>query len=220
MSYEAPALDTTKLLEALKWRYAVKAFDPAQKIDEATWTTLEEALVLTPSSYGLQPWKFLIIRDPELRAKLKPHAHNQGQVTDASHFVVFALRKNLDTAFIENYVRRIAVVRQVAIESLKGYHDAIIGSMIYGERSLTVNTWASNQVFIALGQFLLAAAALKIDACPMEGFNRWAFDDVLGLGKRGLAAVVCAAVGYRSAEDKYAKVPKVRYEAADVIEHL
>lgn len=220
MSYEAPALDTAKLLEALKWRYAVKAFDPAKKIDDKTWNALEQALVLTPSSYGLQPWKFLVIRDPEVRAKLRHHAHNQGQVTDASHFVVFAMRKNFGTTEIEQLIRRVAVVRQVAQETLKGYQDVITSTLVHGERSVTINTWASNQAFIALGQFLLACAALKIDACPMEGFNPWAYNDTLGLGKRGLSAVVCAAAGYRSENDKYAKLTKVRFEASDVIEYV
>jgi nitroreductase len=220
MSTPVPALESSTLLTALKWRYATKEFDPEKKISAEAWQALEQVLVLTPSSFGLQPWKFLVIQNPEMRAKLRGHANGQPQVTNASHFVVFAMRKNLDADFIERYVRRMAVVRQVSVESLAKYREHMIGSMIEGERSLTVNTWASNQTFIALGQLLLAAALMGIDACPMEGFDKAAFDEVLGIGKRGLSAVVCCAAGYRLESDKYAHLAKVRFEAKDVIERI
>jgi nitroreductase len=220
MSTTYPPLDSATLLAALNWRYATKVFDPAKKISPENWKTLEESLVLTPSSFGLQPWKFLVIQNPELRAKLRPHANAQPQVTDASHFVVFAMRKNMNVAFIENYIRRIAEVRHVSVESLEKYRDHMVHSMIYGHRSLTVNTWASNQTFIALGQFMLTASLLKIDTCPMEGFDKIAFDEILDIGKRGLSAVVCCPAGYRSQSDEYAHLAKVRFEAKDVIEHI
>jgi len=220
MSTSHPPLDSAALLSALNWRYATKVFDPAKKISLENWETLEEALVLTPSSFGLQPWKFLVIQNPELRARLRPHANDQPQVTDASHFVVFAMRKNMDIAFIERYVRRIAEVRKVPVESLGKYREHMVGAMIHGHRSLTLNTWASNQTFIALGQFMVAAALLKIDTCPMEGFDKIAFDEILDIGKRGLSAVVCCPAGYRSESDKYAHLAKVRFEQKDVIEYL
>ena len=220
MAYSSPALDTETLLSALQWRYATKQFDPAKKIPEETWKALEEALVLTPSSFGLQPWKFLVIQDPELRAKLRPHANDQAQVTDASHYVVFAMLKNMRVEHVENWVKRVAEVRHQPLESLVNYREHLVSGIIDGYRSLQVNTWASDQAFIALGQLLFSAAMLKIDACPMEGFNKRAYDEVLGLGKRGLSSVVSCAVGYRLESDKYAHLPKVRFEAKDVIEHL
>jgi nitroreductase len=219
MSLSYPPLDSSMLLSALKWRYATKQFDPARKISAEDWKTLEEALVLTPSSFGLQPWKFLVIEDPELRAKLRPHANGQSQVTDASHFVVFAMLKNMRAEHVDHYIVRIAEVRKQALESLAKHREHMIGGIIDGYRSLQVNNWASNQTFIALGQLLVSAALLKIDACPMEGFNKEAFDEVLGLGPRGLSAVVCCAAGYRLESDKYAHLAKVRFEAKDVIEY-
>jgi len=218
MSTPPPSLDVDDLLSALKWRYATKKFDPAKKIPEETWKKLEEVLVLTPSSFGLQPWKFLVIHDPALRAKLRPLANNQPQVTDASHYVVFAMVKNMGVGQVDRYVKRMAEVRHQTVESLKNYHEHLISGIIDGYRSLQVNNWASNQTFIALGQLLISAALLKIDACPMEGFNKQAYDEVLGLGPRGLSSVVSCALGYRLDSDKYAHLAKVRFEAKDVIE--
>jgi nitroreductase len=219
MSTSYPPLDSAALLSALKWRYATKRFDPAKKISPENWKTLEEALVLTPSSFGLQPWKFLVIQNPDLRAKLRPHANDQPQATDASHYVVFAILKNMRREHVERYVARVAEVRRQSLDSLANYQEHIVGGIIDGYRSLHVNTWASNQTFIALGQLLVSAALLKIDACPMEGFDKRAYGEILGLGKRGLSAVVTCALGYRLDSDKYAQLTKVRFEAKDVIEY-
>ena len=219
MSTDAPYLDTDSLLDALKWRYATKKFDPSKKIPDDAWKKLEEALVLTPSSFGLQPWKFLVIRDPDLRAKLRLHASHQPQVTDASHYVVFAMVKNMRVEHVDHYIARMAEVRGQTLESLQVYREHIVSGIIDGYRSLQVNTWASDQTFIALGQLMVSAALLKIDACPMEGFDKRAYDEVLCLGKRGLSAVVSCALGYRLDSDKYAHLAKVRFEAKDVIEY-
>lgn len=191
-----------------------------KKIPEATWKALEEALVLTPSSYGLQPWKFLVIDDDDLRAKLRPHAGGQSQVTDCSHFVVLTMRKNIGAEEIDHYIRQVATVRKMPVESLVHYREKMIEGLVYSYRSLNVNTWASNQTFIALGQLLVSAALLKIDTCAMEGFDPRAFDEILGIGRHGLSAVVCCALGYRLESDKYSHLAKVRYEAGEVIEHF
>jgi nitroreductase len=219
MSYTSPAVEPSSLLAALEWRYATKKFDPAKKIPETTWKTLEKALVLTPSSFGLQPWKFLVIDDPALRARLCPHAGHQPQVTDASHYVVFAMMKNLRAEHVDKWVKRVGEVRPRSPESLQEYREHIVSGIIDGYRSLHVNTWASDQTFIALGTLLMSAALLKIDACPMEGFDKRAYDEILGLGKRGFSAVVSCAVGYRLEADKYAHAAKVRFATQDVIEH-
>jgi len=220
MSSSSPALDVATLLSALEWRYATKKFDPAKKISPENWKTLQEALVLTPSSFGLQPWKFLVIQDPELRARLRHHANDQPQVTDASHYIVFAILKNMRREHVDKYVERVAEMRHQTLESLENYREHIVKGIIDGYRSLHVNTWASNQTFIALGQLLVSAALLKIDACPMEGFDKRAYDEILGLGPRGLSAVVTCALGYRLDSDKYAHLAKVRFDAKDVIEYL
>ena len=208
----------THLLEQLNWRYATKKFDPNQSIPEDIWQALAMSLVLTPSSYGLQPWMFLIITDPQLKEQLKPLSWNQSQVTDCSHFVVFTIKKNLTTEHIDRFVETIAEVRDVPVESLVGYRNIMVNDVIYGARSLTVNEWATRQVYIALGNFMTSAALLGVDTCPMEGIEPAKYDRLLNLPEKGLATVVACAAGYRAADDKYADLAKVRYSPAEVIQ--
>ncbi len=199
----------------LGWRYATKLFDATKKITYSDWQTLEKALVLTPSSFGLQPWKFFVVTDPETKNKLKPATYNQSQVVDASHVVVFAIRKNLSLADIENYVARTAEVRGVTVESLVKFQQIMAGALLGG--SMDLNVWATHQVYIALGFFMASAAMLGIDTCPIEGFQASKYDEILGLAEKGYGASVVAAVGYRSSEDKYAILPKVRFKVEDVV---
>jgi len=214
------AIDTTTLLSALHWRYATKVFDPAKKIPADIWKTLEETLVLTPSSFGLQPWKFFVITDDALRARLRPHAWDQAQVTDCSHFVVMAAELNVKEPFIDKHVSRIAEVRGMTADSLKSYREMMVGSLVTGPRSETINDWAARQVYIALGNFMTAAALLHVDTCPMEGFNPEEFDKILDLNAKNLRSVVCCPAGYRSESDKYVKLPKVRFKTEDVVEYI
>jgi len=214
------AIDTTTLLSALHWRYATKVFDPAKKIPADIWKTLEETLVLTPSSCGLQPWTFLVITDDALKARLRPHAWDQAQVTDCSHFVVMAAELDVDERYIDKHLRRIAEVRGTTVDSLKSYREMMMGLFVTGPGSRTVNEWAAHQVYIALGNFMTAAALLHVDTCPMEGFAPEEFDKILGLKAKNLRSIVCCPAGYRSDSDKYAKQPKVRFKTEDVIEYL
>jgi nitroreductase len=208
-------LTPSALLDSLNFRYATKQFDPAKKIEPATWAALEESLVLTPSSFGLQPWKFLVVTDATVRESLVPHAWNQRQVADASHLVVLAVRKTVDEAYIDQFLSRLAEVRSIPVESLAGYRGMMVGSL-----GMMTPDWAAKQAYIALGQFMLAAATLGVDTCPMEGFIPAQFDEILGLSAQGLTAAVLCPAGYRSADDKYAALPKVRWAPSDVIAHL
>jgi nitroreductase len=208
----------SSLNDALTWRYATKKFDPTKSVDAETWAALEDALVLTPSSYGLQPWKFLVITDPQIRETLKPLSWNQAQVTDCSHYVVFAIKKNLTAEDVDNFVARTAEVRNMTTESLSSYRNLMVGDVIHGPRSFNVNEWATRQTYIALGNFMTSAALLGVDACPMEGIEPAGYDKVLGLPERGLATVVACAAGYRAQDDHYAELTKVRFSNAEVIE--
>ncbi len=207
-----------QLLEALKWRYAVKSFDPSKKIAPETWAQLEEALVLSASSYGLQPWKFVVVESAALREELKAHAWGQSQITDASHLVVLCRRKTVDAAFIEKWVARMAEVRGIPAESLDGYKGMMIGDLVDGPRSGQIADWAARQAYLALGNLLTSAAILGVDTCPMEGFAPQEFDRILNLADEDLASVVVCTLGMRSEEDPYAKMAKVRYEKTDVLE--
>lgn len=208
------------LVTALRWRYATKKFDPSRLIPADAWSALEEALVLTPSSFGLQPWKFFVVNDPALRARLVPASWNQTQPVDASHFVVFARRDSLPESEIDRYVARVAEVTGTPAASLEGLRSMMAGFRGKACREGWLNAWADRQVYIALGTFMTGAAALGIDTCPMEGLDPGQYDEILGLTGSGFSTVVACAAGYRAADDPYAARPKVRYPAADVITRL
>lgn len=208
------------VLEQLRWRYATKKFDYVRKIPPQDWQTLEQALVLTPSSYGLQPWKFIVITDQGVKDKLVPISWNQRQVADASHVIVFAIRKDLSAADIDRHLKRTAQVRGVSEQSLETFRKMMLGGLVPPPPGFDINEWATRQVYIALGNFMTAAAMLGIDTCPMEGIVPAKYDELLGLPEKGHATVVAATAGYRAEDDKYARMPKVRFETADVIEHV
>ena len=209
----------TSLLDALQWRYATKRFDPAKKISAADWATLEQALILTPSSYGLQPWKFLVITDPALKAKLRPASWNQSQIEDCSHLVVFLGKEDITEADLDRFVARTAEVRGASLESLAGYKGFMMGDLVNGARHAVIGEWAARQVYIAFGNFMTAAALLGIDTCPIEGLEPAKYDGILGLKGTGFRTLAACPAGYRAADDKYASLAKVRYAAKDVIEH-
>lgn len=208
------------LLHRLNWRYATKKFDPTRIIPDAEWRALEEALVLTPSSYGLQPWKFVVVKDRPLREKLVAHSWGQKQISDASHLVVMAIKRDLGLAEIERYVARVAEVRGVPVESLAGFHRMMAKNLAPPPAGFCINEWATRQVYIALGNFMTAAALMGIDTCPMEGIDPAKYDEVLGLPALGYSAVVACPAGYRADDDKHAAIPKVRYKSEDVVLRL
>jgi nitroreductase len=211
---------TQQLLNALQWRYATKVFDATKKIPADVWQTLERTLVLTPTSYGLQPYRFLVINDPAKRAELLPHSWNQKQVVEASHFVVFTARTKMTEADVFKLIQRTSDIRKVPAESLNFYRDLMLGDVVNGPRGKTAHEWAARQTYIALGNLMTCAAALGVDACPMEGLSPAEYDRVLGLDGSGYATVVACALGYRAATDKYAGLPKVRYEAKELVQHV
>jgi nitroreductase len=204
------------VVEQLRWRYATKKFDPTRTLPPATWAALEQALVLTPSSYGLQPWKFFVVTDPAVKAQLPAHSWGQRQPQDCSHMVVLALRANLGEADIDRYVARVSEVRGQSVESLGRFKQMMVGSLT--DPPFDINDWAARQVYIALGQFMVAAALLGVDTCPMEGIDPGKYDEVLGIGAQGYRTVVACPAGYRAADDRSAQLPKVRFRAEDVIQ--
>lgn len=218
----APALTAVlkpaELLESLRARYAVKKYDPAGRIPAPTWDALEQALVLAPSSYGLQPWRFFVVDDPALRARLKDASWGQGQVVDADKLVVFAVRKDLGAADVDRYLSRIAEERKVPLASLTDFRGMLLKAV--SRPPADVAAWAARQAYIALGVFLTAAAALGVDATPMEGIEPAKYDALLGLPEKGYTALFIAAAGRRAPDDAYGEQPKVRFAREDVVVHL
>lgn len=203
------------IIDALNWRYATKAFDTTKKVSEKDLENILEATRLTASSFGLQPWKVIVVTNPEIRAKLRENAWGQAQVTDASHLVVFAIQKNLNVAYVDHYVDLVSKARGVDASALKGYADMMKGS-VSGRSPEALKEWAARQAYIALGTLLVAAAEAQIDTCPMEGFDPAKFDEILGLSKLGLESVLVAPIGYRSSDDASAHFKKVRFPKEEI----
>jgi nitroreductase len=211
-------MSPAELLAALHFRYATKQFDPARQISAETWEVLEQALVLAPSSFGLQPWKFIVINDPELRARLRQHSWGQSQITDASRLVVFTTRTDLTEPDVDRFMNRLAAVQERDPATLDGYRNIVVSFAAAMNREAR-HAWNARQTYIALGQFMTAAAVVGVDTCPIEGFDPAGYDEVLELAGSGYATSVACAAGYRSTADKYAASPKARYPIGELIEH-
>ena len=205
-------------LEAqLRWRYACKRFDPSRKISGDVWSALEQSLVLAPSSFGLQPWKFVVISDPIVKEQLPPITWGQGQVKECSHVVVFAVRNPIAAEDVDRYVERIVEVRGVLPESLAGYRKVMLNFVENPPQGTDLVEWAARQAYIALGTFMTAAAVMGIDTCPLEGIIPEKYDELLALPEAGYTTVVACAAGYRSPDDRYAHLPKVRFPTDEMI---
>jgi len=213
-------ISTHQLLTALGWRYATKMFDPTKKIPADLWEALEKSLILTPTSYGLQPYQFLIVQDAAKRAALLPHSWGQKQVVEASHYVVFAARTDMKEADVDKFIQRTAEVRKVPAETMSRYRGMIISDVVNGPRGKIAHEWATRQVYIALGNLMTCAALVGVDACPMEGIAPVEYDKILNLNGSGYATVVACALGYRSPDCKYATAPKVRYEGKELVRYI
>lgn len=213
------AVETTSVVSQLEWRYATKRFDSSKKIDDKTWRQLERSLMLSPSSYGLQPWKFVVVTDQKVKESLVPFSWNQTQPADCSHLVVLCRVEKIDTDYIDRYIETIAQTRGVTAESLSEYKKMMVNGVTKMDAEKQAE-WMSAQCYIALGVLMTAASMLHVDNCPMEGFVRPEYDRILGLQEKNLKSVVVCALGYRAADDKYASAKKVRYAAEDLVIHI
>ncbi len=198
-----------ELIDSLNWRYATKKFDPEKKIKPEDLETIKEAIRLSASSYGLQLYKVLVIDDPEIRERLKPASWGQSQITDASHLFIFANYADVKDEHIDEYLDLKAETQGLDREGLVDYGNMMKGSMS-GLSEAQKSQWTARQTYIALGNLLAVCASLRIDACPMEGFEAAKYDEILGLTEKGLTTAVIATVGYRSEEDMTQHQKKVR----------
>jgi len=197
------------IIENLNWRYATKKFDATKRITPEHLQILKDAVRLTASSYGLQPYQVIMLESPELRQKVKEVAWNQAQVTDASDVMILANISNVGIKEVKDYIENMAQVREISTESLKGFEDMMTNVVTTLSPEDKAN-WTAKQAYIALGTLLTAAAELKIDATPMEGFDKDAVNKILGLTEKGLSAALIIPLGYRSEEDATQHLKKVR----------
>ncbi len=208
------------VLSNLNWRYAVKKFDSTQKLSDADLKTLEDALLLSASSSGLQPWKFIIVKSQDVKKKLTPVSYNQPQIEDCSHLVVFCHAKKIDENYIEKYIQHTAKVRGVPADGLKAFKDSMVGSIVKGPVSQIVDHWTARQTYIALGFLLTTAAMIGVDSCPMEGFNSVEYDKILGLTETNYKSVAIVALGFRSSSDTFQAFKKVRFPKEELITEI
>lgn len=199
----------SNILEHRTWRYATKKFDTTKKVSDENLETLLEATRLSASSYGLQPYHVIVVSDQKVKEQLKPASWNQSQITDASHIIVFANATEFGEELVDDYLANVSETRNIPEEGLKGYSD-FMKSKLIDLPTETKSNWTARQAYIAFGNLMQAAAELKIDTCPMEGFESDKYNEILGLEDKNLNAAVVLAVGYRSAEDETQHLPKVR----------
>jgi len=208
-----------ELHKILSFRYATKSFDPNKHISSAEKDVLLSSLRLSPSSFGLQLWKFFVIEDPTIREKLKAESWGQGQVTDASMFIVLAAETNLNEERVDRWMSCLASTQGKQPEDLAQYKEVLMGFAYSMDEKQKID-WAKKQVYIALGQLMTSAALLSIDTCPLEGINPVAYDEILGLKEKGFTTAVACAIGHRSSNDHHANNPKARFPLSEVVETI
>ena len=206
------------LLARLRWRYSTKRFESSRAIPADVWSALEHTLVLSPSSFGLQPWKFVVVEDPKLRAELRALSWNQPQITDASKLVVFCGQRTMTVADVDRYLGLQCDVRGTPRESVAKYRTVLVDFVENGWAAKDHAAWNARQVYIALGTFLAAAAMLGVDTCALEGIDTEAYDRLLGFDGTRFTTLVACCAGYRAEGDRGAGAKKVRYPIDDIIE--
>lgn len=206
----------TNIIDSLKWRYSTQVYDPSKKVSETQLDTILEAARLAPSSYGLQPWRFIVVNNPATRAKLSEAGYGQPKITDASHLIVIAVQEVTNEAMVDEYMKSVAETRKVSLESLAGYKGMIM-NVVNSMTPEQLIEWSTRQAYLALGVIIAVASLEGVDSGPMEGFEPAKFDEILGLKKLGLQTKVAVALGFRSDSDKMAKAAKVRFPKNKVV---
>lgn len=204
------------MIDALEWRYATKKFDDSKTVNPNKIELLKKAFNLTPTSYGLQPLRLVIIKDQELKDKLFEHSYNQIQVKTASHVLVICIENTVDEKFINHNFELQKEIRNAKEEIINPFREFLIKD--FAKRSnQNIKDWGINQAYLALGNLLTVCAAEKIDACPMEGFIGKAYNDVLNLKEKGISTALVLPIGYRAKDDKFADFKKVRRPQEETI---
>jgi nitroreductase / dihydropteridine reductase len=198
------------LIQQLQWRYATKKMNPQKNVPQDKVERILEAVRLTPTSSGLQPFEIILITNPELREKIQAIAWNQSQITEGSHLLVFAAWDNYTPERINMMFDLTNQERGSTSEGWESYRKLLLSK--YTVRSAAENfEHAARQAYIGLGVALLAAAAEQVDSTPMEGFDNQALDELLNLSAKGLKSVLILPLGYRDAgNDWLANQKKVR----------
>ncbi|PIF00134.1 MAG: NAD(P)H-dependent oxidoreductase [Maribacter sp.] len=205
-----------KSIAHLKWRYAVKEFDPGRLLPKEKIDGIKQAFNLTATSYGLQPIKMVVLQNKGIQKKLVPCSYGQRQVENASHVLVICIEKSINAEYINQYFNLVKEVRGTNDTVLKPFRGFLVQDF-EKKKPGDIRIWATNQAYLALGNLLSYCALEEIDSCPMEGFLPGDYDRILGLGKLGLAPVLVLPIGYRSGNDPFSKMKKVRKNVAESV---
>lgn len=203
-------------IKNLNWRYATKKFDHNKILTESKINILKESFRLTATSYGLQPLKMVVISNKTLQEKLQVATYNQKQIGTASHVLVLCIEKTIDTSYINKIQDLTKEIRNTPDTILEPYRNFLI-DMFEKKPTAEIATWATNQVYLALGNLLTVCAQENIDACPMEGFEPKKYNDILKLDQKGLQATLVLPIGYRATDDFFADLKKVRRPLNEVV---
>lgn len=210
---------STDLIESLNWRYATKKFDPTKKVSEQDLEELLETLRLAPSSYGLQPFRFLVIKDEAIREQLNEVTYIREKITDPSDYIVFCVPTDVNANDVHQFIDLVSRTRNTPLEILAPYKDAL-NMNVERINEGSVYDWASRQAYIAMGMLLMACSLKQIDSCPIEGINTGGYDEILGLKEKGLRSIATVAIGYRADDDPFQHFSKVRKHRDDIIDIL
>ena len=207
------------ILDALEWRYAVKKFDDKASLTEQQILEVKNAFNLSASSYGLQPYKMIVVQNPDLKEKLVPASYGQQQISQSAALLVFAVRTDFGMDYIDQYFENMSVKRQIPLENLEGYKNFMKGSFA-NKSEEEIWSWSVKQVYLTMGHMLASLAAMKIDACPMEGIDPNAYDKILDLEAKQLKTIVAMPIGVRAIDDATASALKVRKDLSEIIIEL
>ncbi|HAQ52857.1 MAG TPA: NAD(P)H-dependent oxidoreductase [Flavobacteriaceae bacterium] len=204
------------ILDALEWRYAVKKFDDKASLTEQQILEVKKVFNLSASSYGLQPYKMIVVQNPELKEKLVPASFGQQQISQSAAILVFAVRTDFGMDYIDQFFKDMSTKRQIPLENLEGYKNFMKGSFANKSED-EISSWATKQVYLTMGHMLASLAALQIDACPMEGLDPQAYDKILDLDAKHLKTIIAMPIGVRAPDDASATALKVRKDLSDII---
>ena len=211
------------IIDSLKWRYATTDFDSSKKLSDEQLENLKKIVRLSPSSWGFQFYKIIVVEDQDLKKKLLPAAYNQSQITDCSHLFIFCSYKEVFESDIDKLIADMHETRK----NDKDYDEKGINSYGEGSKDIILKMdkakqleWLKKQCYIALGQLMVGCAEMRVDACPMEGFKNEEFDEILDLKDKNLLTAVILPVGFRKSKDKYQYRSKFRKPSKDLFEDI
>ncbi len=207
------------LMSALNWRYAVKKFDGEKKIPQHIFNQIEDSLMLAPSSYGLQPWKFVIVTDQKTKESLVKCSYGQKQIAECSHLIVLTSLKSMNTSHVKKFIQQTETLRKTPAGALKAYEDLIIGD-VSRRTPEAIQIWNQKQAYIALGFALTTAAYLGVDTCPMEGIVGPLYDEILDLTESDYSTSLALPCGYRADEDKNQFSRKSRFLKEELFKRI